>query len=303
MKEIVVVSGKGGTGKTSLVAALAGLCDRPVIVDGDVDAANLHLLLAPSIRQTHEFHGGATAKIDAGLCTNCGICETECRFQAVRAPQRGGDSVYSVDPVACEGCGVCVRFCPEEAIRLEEMLCGKWFRSDTRLGVLIHARLFPARENSGKLVSLIRREARDTAKEIAAETILVDGPPGVGCPVIASLSGADYAVIVAEPTVSGIEDMKRAAELAAHFEIPVGVIINKTDLNRSVAERIRDYAAGSNSDLLGEVCYDTSVTQAQLMGRTILESGSGSVVNAVRNIWKNLHRALNRTRSPFTVVT
>jgi MinD superfamily P-loop ATPase len=303
LKEIVLISGKGGTGKTTLAAALAGLCDRPVIVDCDVDAANLHLLLAPSVRETHEFQGGAKATIDAELCTNCGVCETDCRFDAVQVSGGDSDPAYWIDPIACEGCGVCARSCPEEAIRLEERLSGKWFRSDTRLGPLIHAKLFPAQENSGKLVSLIRREARKLAEEIAADTILVDGPPGVGCPVIASLTGADYTAIVTEPTVSGVEDMKRAAQLAGHFGIPVGIVINKADLNLSVAGGIKDYAAESGFDLLGEICYDASVTRAQLMGQTVLEFSSGAVADAVRSIWNSVGQALKRVRPAFAIIS
>lgn len=302
MTEIVVISGKGGTGKTSLTAALAALWERPVIADCDVDAADLHLLLAPTVRESHQFFGGAKARIEPDRCTNCGTCEVLCRFQAIHVSGGAGEISRRIDAVDCEGCGLCAHCCPNNAIRLEAELCGEWFQSITRFGPLLHARLFPAQENSGKLVALLRREARQVAQDVAAAAILVDGPPGIGCPVISSLSGADYAVIVTEPTVSGFEDLKRAAELARHFRIPTGLVINKADLNPSVAQRIRVHAADEAFDQLGEIPYDQSVTWAQVKGLTVVEACPGSLAATVRGIADNLRQAVGRRRPVFAVV-
>jgi len=244
--ELVVVSGKGGTGKTSITAAFAALTRTAVIADGDVDAANLHLILGPTVRESHDFASGSTAKLDPELCTNCGLCEAECRFGAIFPPGGAEDAPsYRIDPILCEGCGVCVRVCPEKAIRLEEETCGQWFRSETRFGPMIHAELF----------------------------------------VIAALTGADYAVTVSEPTVSGIEDLKRVSSLIRHFGIRAGVVVNKADLNPAAAARIEKFAAAGEFDVLGRVPYDPSVTRAQVEGRTLLEAGSEQVVRAVRQIW------------------
>ncbi len=302
MKELVVVSGKGGTGKTSITAAFAALTRTAVIADGDVDAANLHLILGPTVRESHDFASGSTAKLDPELCTNCGLCEAECRFGAIFPPGGAEDAPsYRIDPILCEGCGVCVRVCPEKAIRLEEETCGQWFRSETRFGPMIHAELFPGQENSGKLVSLVRQEARVTAKKTGAGLILVDGPPGVGCPVIAALTGADYAVTVSEPTVSGIEDLKRVSSLIRHFGIRAGVVVNKADLNPAAAARIEKFAAAGEFDVLGRVPYDPSVTRAQVEGRTLLEAGSEQVVRAVRQIWQKIIQSVEQRRTPFAI--
>ena len=307
MKEIVIVSGKGGTGKTSLTAAFVGLAGNAVIADCDVDAANLHLLLAPEIKESHEFFGGQSAEIDPEVCTGCGLCESECRFQAILPPAHPEDGIaYRVDSIACEGCGVCAYVCPENAIRMEPELSGHWFRSQTRFGWMVHAELLPARENSGKLVSVVRREARATAEEIGAPFILVDGPPGIGCPVIASLTGADYAVMVAEPTVSGIEDLGRITELAAHFHIRAGVVINKADLNPAAALKIRDFAARSRLDLLGEIPYDIAVTHAQVEAKTLLEAESPALAETVRRIWQRVRSRLevqDTSTTPFAVIS
>ena len=224
MKELVILSGKGGTGKTSLTAAFATLATGCLLCDADVDAADLHLLMQPVIRKRTEFQGGGVAVIDPQRCTSCGTCVDLCRWSAI-----GPDFV--VDEIACEGCGVCVDFCPEQAIDFPIKTCGQWFISDTRCGPMVHARLGIAEENSGKLVTLVRQQAGQLAEAKGIDLIITDGPPGVGCPVIASVGGASSALIVTEPTVSGIHDMARAIELCRHFKVPVMVCINKFDLN------------------------------------------------------------------------
>jgi MinD superfamily P-loop ATPase len=286
MKEIVIISGKGGTGKTSVTAAFASLAARLVLVDCDVDAADLHLVLTPTIQETHDFHGGKTARIVQDACRRCGVCHDVCRFGAVSRADPA--SAWEIDPVACEGCGVCAHFCPHQAIAFEEALNGHWFRSDTRVGPMVHARLGVAEENSGKLVALIRREAREVAKAQRLDLILVDGPPGIGCPVIASLSGADHVVIVTEPTVSGIHDMERVISLAAHFHVPASVIINKADLNPANAAEIVNYARIHGVGMLGEIPYDPVITRAQLASQSVIEFGDNPASDALRAIWNRL---------------
>ena len=232
MKELVVISGKGGTGKTSITASFAVLADRPVIADCDVDASDLHLVLSPQIKECHEFRSGHEAVIRQDDCIGCGECLSHCRFKAVQVSGKPGQRAqFFIDPVSCEGCGVCVRFCPEHAIDFPERLCGEWMISETRCGPMVHARLGTAAENSGKLVSTVRREAKRIAKENNSPLIITDGPPGIGCPVIASVTGASLVLAVTEPTVSGEHDLKRVLSLARHFSIPALVCVNKWDIN------------------------------------------------------------------------
>jgi MinD superfamily P-loop ATPase len=235
IREIVIVSGKGGTGKTSLTAAFAALAKNSILCDADVDAADLHLLMQPEVQAQTDFMGGSKAVIDPDLCTGCGTCRTLCRFDAI-------SDRYEVDPIRCEGCGVCVDFCPEQAIGFPVQRCGEWYVSATRFGPMVHARLGIAEENSGRLVSLIRTETKKRAEERGLDLILTDGPPGIGCPVIAAIGGATALVIVVEPTVSGIHDMERVVDLAAHFRVPGMVIVNKFDLNVGMTEAIEQLA-------------------------------------------------------------
>ncbi len=288
MKELVVISGKGGTGKTSLAASFAVLADSPVIADCDVDAADLHLVLSPRIRERHEFRSGHEARIREEGCTGCGECLAHCRFDAVRMNgSRPGGDTFSIDPAFCEGCGVCVRLCPESAIDFPERLCGEWMISETRCGPMVHARLDVAAGNSGKLVSTVRGEARRIAEERKRSLVIVDGPPGIGCPVIASLTGASRALIVAEPTVSGIHDLERVLHLTRHFDIPAWLCVNKWDLNPSLAERIEQAARLAGASIAGRVRYDLSVTSAQLQERAVVETGSPCVED-IRRIWRHL---------------
>jgi len=288
MKELVVISGKGGTGKTSLAASFAVLAGNAVVADCDVDAADLHLLLAPKVRERHEFRSGREAVIRPQDCSGCGVCRDLCRFGAIANTTRAdGAPVYTVDPVACEGCGVCVRFCPEKAIDFPERSCGEWLVSDTRCGPMVHARLGIAAENSGKLVSTVRREARRIVEKENRSLVIVDGPPGIGCPVIASLTGATIVLVVTEPTVSGEHDLERVLKLARHFDMPAAVCVNKWDLNPEMAERIENMASGSGAGIAGRVRYDREVTSAQLQEKAVVEI-SAPCVEDIRRIWDNL---------------
>ena len=288
MREIVIISGKGGTGKTSLAASFAVLADRPVITDCDVDAADLHLVLAPEIKERHEFRGGREAVIRADDCIGCSLCLDYCRFDAVKTredPLRG--PVFSVDSVACEGCGVCVRFCPVEAIDFPERLCGEWMISETRCGPMVHARLGIAAENSGKLVSTVRQEARRIAERENRTLILVDGPPGIGCPVIASVTGSDLVLAVTEPTVSGAHDLERVLSLTRHFDIQAAICVNKWDLNPGMADRIEQKAREMGARVAGRIRYDRSVTRAQLQEKAVVETDAPCVED-IRKIWSEI---------------
>ena len=290
MKEIVIISGKGGTGKTSVTASFAVLAERPVIADCDVDAADLHLVLSPKVRERYEFRSGHEAVIRAGDCSVCGICEEYCRFDAVHmVTDPAGQLKFSVDPVACEGCGVCVEFCPMRAIDFPERLCGEWMISETRNGPMVHARLGIAAENSGKLVSTVRREARRIAEEQHRSTVLVDGPPGIGCPVIASVTGASLVLVVTEPTVSGEHDLERVIALTRHFGIPTAVCVNKWDLNPEMAGRIEDRARGLGARIPGRIRYDRAVTLAQMQERAVVETDAPCSAD-IRELWNQLDK-------------
>ncbi len=289
MKEMVVISGKGGTGKTSITASFAALCGRSVIVDCDVDAADLHLIIHPLVHERHEFHSGHEAVIRPKDCIGCGICEANCRFDAIKHTVTGDKPlIYAIDPVACEGCGVCVRLCPEQAIDFPDRRCGEWMISHTRFGPMIHARLGIAAENSGKLVSIVRREARRVAEASGISQIITDGPPGTGCPVIASVTGATQVVIVTEPTVSGEHDMDRVLALTRHFSIPAAVCVNKWDINPEMTDRIEHHAHQSGARVLGRIPYDRIVTTAQIYGRPVTDYESGCA-DAIRTIWNQLN--------------
>jgi MinD superfamily P-loop ATPase len=286
MKELVVISGKGGTGKTSLVAAFASLARDKILCDADVDAADLHLIMKPEIKESHDFQGGHTAIINPERCTECGLCRELCRWDAI------GDG-FEVDPIACEGCGVCFYFCPENAVDFPENTCGEWYISETRLGPMVHARLGIAEENSGKLVALVRRESKKVAEDKKLDLILTDGPPGLGCPVIASIGGATAVLIVAEPTVSGRHDMERVVQLASHFNVPAMVCVNKFDLNPEKAEAIEYYAREKKVSVLGRIPFDSVFTKSMVQGQTIFEYNTGSeATQSVQQIWEKVLMAL-----------
>lgn len=282
MKELIVISGKGGTGKTSLMAAFASLAKNKVLCDADVDAADLHLIMDPEVRKRHDFQSGHTAVIDQDKCTDCGVCLDLCRWDAI-------SNDFEVNPIECEGCGVCVHFCPEKAIDFPENTCGEWYISDTRLGPMVHARLGIAEENSGKLVTLVRQEARKLGEERDLELILSDGPPGVGCPVIASIGGASAVLIVTEPTVSGQHDMVRVAQLADHFRVPAMICVNKFDLNLELTRDIENFAKEKGLSCLGRIPFDPIFTKAMLQAQTIFEYNTESEVGqAIKEIWRRL---------------
>jgi MinD superfamily P-loop ATPase len=291
MKELVVISGKGGTGKTSIVASFAALAKNAVLADCDVDAADLHLLLDPDIKQTHDFSGGKLASVVTEKCIGCGRCRDVCNFDAVQFDGPGNDifeKTYTVDPLSCEGCGVCVHFCPVDAIEFEDAVNGQWYVSETRFGSMVHARLGIAQENSGKLVSLIRKEAKKIAAQRDSDLIIVDGPPGIGCPVIASITGADLVVAVTEPTLSGRHDIGRVAELTRHFGIPTVICVNKCDVNMELAVEIHNTAQKWNLRTLGDVPYDPAVTMAQVAGKSIIEYSNGSLRGCLMALWESV---------------
>jgi MinD superfamily P-loop ATPase len=282
MKELVVISGKGGTGKTSLLAAFASLADKKALCDADVDAADLHLIMDPRIKERHDFESGHEAVIDRDMCTQCGLCRELCKWNAISED-------FIVDPIACEGCGVCYYFCPEKAIGFPLKTCGEWYISETRFGPMAHARLGIAEENSGKLVSLIRKEGKKLAENKNLDLLLTDGPPGIGCPVIASLGGTTATLIVTEPTVSGKHDMERVAELAAFFKVPAMVCVNKFDLNPEMGLAIEAFAREKNITVVGRIPFDPVFTKAMVQGKTIFEFDDRSEGSrAVKVIWENI---------------
>ncbi len=291
MKEIVVISGKGGTGKTSLVASFAALAEKKVLADCDVDAADLHLVLNPKINYREDFSGGKKAKIITEECIECGECEEVCRFDSMYYPDPENE-IPCVNPIFCEGCGVCVRVCPVEAISFDDAVNGEWYVSSTSHGPMVHARLGMAEGNSGKLVTIVRNKAREIAEKENLDYIIVDGSPGIGCPVIASIAGADLVIVVTEPTLSGQHDLLRAAELTAHFRIPTVICINKWDLNPDIAEQIETAAKERGIKDVGRIRYDTAITKAQIMKTSVVEYTGGAVSEDIKQVWRNTIYAL-----------
>jgi MinD superfamily P-loop ATPase len=286
MKEIVVLSGKGGTGKTVIVASFAALAQDKVMADCDVDAADLHLLLQPSIKKTEEFWSGKTAFIDKKFCTGCGVCEEVCRFGAIKN--------FKVDPISCEGCGFCFHVCPEKTIRMKDNLAGSWFISDTRYGPLVHARLGIAQENSGKLVAIVRQNARRIAEEQGLSYIISDGPPGIGCPVISSLSGASLALLVTEPTLSGMHDLDRVLGVCSHFGVPALVCINKYDLNEENTHQIEDFCRRQGVEVISRLPFDNVVTEALVQGLPVVEYAKNGIAAELKTLWEKVSAVLDR---------
>jgi MinD superfamily P-loop ATPase len=289
MKQLTIISGKGGTGKTTLTAAFASLAEEKVLADCDVDAADLHLLLNPSVRRREPFSGGRSPLVDSDRCTECGICTEVCRFEAI------DDGV--VDIIACDHCGLCAYACPEDAIAMEDHVNGEWFVSDTKYGPMVHARLGVGEENSGKLVTVVRKQASEIGKERNLDLVLIDGPPGIGCPVISSIAGVDVVLVVVEPTLSGIHDMERILGLANHFKIPALACINKYDINRANAKDIEEYCERNGVEAVGNIPFDSTVIDALVQRKSIIDYPCGAVTNAVIEIWDKVSDHLNNQYS------
>jgi len=285
MKQLTVISGKGGTGKTTLTAAFASLAKRKVLADCDVDAADLHLILNPTVKRREPFSGGRSPVVDAEKCTECGICTEVCRFDAIEDGE--------VDLIACDHCGLCVHACPENAITMEEDVNGEWFVSETDYGPMVHARLGMGEENSGKLVTVVRKQSSEIAKERNLDLVIIDGPPGIGCPVIASVTGVDLVLVVVEPTLSGIHDMERILGLAGHFKIPALACINKYDINLDNTKEIRVYCERHGVKVVGMMPFDSKVIDALVQRKSIVEYPCGAVTKAVIEIWQEVSGRLN----------
>ncbi len=290
MKEIVFISGKGGTGKTSMVASIAVLAKHAVIVDCDVDAANLYLLMNPQLKRTIPYSGSQKATIDPHLCSQCGQCQDDCHFEAI-VP-----NPYRVNPFLCEGCGMCVRYCPEKAITLHDHHSGEWYESVTSYGPFYHAQLGIAEETTGKLVSLLRREAKAKAETDQVDYMLTDGSPGIGCPVISSITQTDLVVIVTEPTLSGVHDLKRVIELAEHFSIPMLTIINKYDISQPNANAIEKILTHHSIPLIGRIPYAPVISQAQIQGIPFVEANDPVLTPLMQRIWQHIKNAVNNEK-------
>ena len=288
MKELTIISGKGGTGKTSVTASFATLAPNRIVVDADVDAANLFLTLEHKTIENSYFKGGSLASIDNDLCTECGDCRERCQFNAISED-------FIIDPISCEGCGVCAYFCPEKAIAFEQQVCGEKFVSETPWGPMIHARLGIAEENSGLLVSQLRQEAREMAKDKKIPLIITDGPPGIGCPVIAAVTNADALLIVTEPTLSGLHDMERVKSLADQMRIPTMLCINKADLNPETAGTIKTFAKENGIKFVGEIPFDRGVIDAMKANQSLTQFSRGPAALAVESIWKEVQQFMGTT--------
>lgn len=299
-RQLVILSGKGGTGKTSVAAGLASLAPNVVLADCDVDAANLQLVVDSRQVRTEALFSGKQAVIVPERCTSCGECFALCRFGGIvrthETAEGNGGPAYEVDPLACEGCGLCALACTAEAIQMIEPKRGEYFLSDTKTAPLIHARLTVGGQNSGKLVTLVRDEALALAAERGLDLVLVDGPPGIGCPVIASVTGADLVLLVSEPTVSAEYDLGRIVELVEGFGLPAAVCINKSDLDPDMAEGIRDLCDGLGVPVVGELNYDLAVVRAQLEGKSVVEAGAEPVATQIREMWDVISDMLEKTK-------
>jgi len=284
VKEVVILSGKGGTGKTSIVGSFAAIVQNKVMADCDVDAADLRLLLDPTVKEKNEFRSGQVAVIDRDKCDKCDLCQDLCRFDAIHD--------YSVDHISCEGCGFCSHICPVEAITMNECEAGNWFISDTRYGPLVHAQLGIAEENSGKLVALVRQQAKKLAEDKGFDYIISDGPPGIGCPVISSLSGVNFALIVTEPTLSGIHDMERVLGVCKHFGVHAIVCINKYDINDNNTTAIQNYCRKNGIDVAANIPFDNAVTEAMIKGISVVEYSDGRVAREIKSLWQYVEQRM-----------
>src|SRR3989339_228556 len=283
MKQILIISGKGGTGKTILTASFAAISKNKVMVDCDVDAADLHLILHPNIKERYDFKSGKTAVVNPILCNKCGKCKEVCRFDAI-------SDAFLIDSISCEGCGLCAQVCQSNAIIMKENLSGEWYVSDTEYGPLVHAKLGIAEENSGKLVAKVRQVAKELAQKENSDYVIIDGPPGIGCPVIASLSGIDMAVIITEPTLSGLHDLKRAIEIALHFKILIGIVINKYDLNVDNTNKIEEFCKKTKIDIIGKIPFSKEVSKSIVNGIPAVLFCKNNIAENIRNIWEKINK-------------
>lgn len=291
--ELAIISGKGGTGKTSIVASLFALAEQAAVADCDVDAADLHLVLSPSVQKRTPFSGGEIAFIDATHCTGCGKCAAHCRFDAIETQESADKIIHRINPISCEGCGVCADICPQQAAKMIKVVNGEWFVSKTRNGPMTHAKLGIAQENSGKLVSLVRKESKAISTHHKRQLLISDGSPGIGCPVIASIAGADMALIVTEPTLSGLHDLKRVAELCQQFNIKMGLCINKADINSNMSDKIEKEAFALNLPVLGRIHYDDAITVAQVNRKAVVENDNGLAAADIKSLWNRVQTEIN----------
>lgn len=285
MKQLLILSGKGGTGKTTVAGAFAALAGPSVLADCDVDAADLHLILAPEQEVSHDFHALPKAEIDPAQCSGCGSCAARCRFGASLLQ---ADGKYQIDPFRCEGCRACVAACPTGGISLRDRAAGQWFLSRTRFGPLVHARLRPGEENSGKLVTQVRRTASEVAAAEGHDLIIIDGPPGIGCPVIAALTGVDLVLVVTEPTVAGQHDLERVVQLIRHFKLPLKVVVNKWDLHPQGTTALERYCNAAGITLAGRIPFDPELVAATAAGLPATEGKSGPGAQALRSLWESV---------------
>jgi len=292
--EIAVISGKGGTGKTTICAALGAIAEKTVMADCDVDAPDLHILLNPTIKSSRDFIGSKVAEIDEQLCTQCRLCETACRFEAI------GEN--RVDPIVCEGCNVCVQICPEGAIRMKERVSGHVFSSDTRVGLMAHAKLIAGEGNSGKVVTEVRKLATQMALTNESSIVLIDGSPGIGCPVIATVTGIQLGIVVTEPTISGIHDMRRIIDLLKRFRVLSTVIINKFDINLENSKMIERYCCENDIEILGKIKFDPIMTQSMVAATTLTEYAPNHEISVqLRKIWLRIVEILDKKSPPHAM--
>jgi len=283
--EIAVISGKGGTGKSSISAAFATLSEEVVLADCDVDAANLYLLFNPTHEEDEVFISGQKAVIDYKICTNCGICLEYCRFDAISV----SEGRVEISEISCDGCVLCSRICPVTAIKMIPSDKSRLITGSFRNGKMVYGRLAPGEENTGKLVNMVREKAKKLSEKYSIKTIILDGPPGIGCPVISTITGADKVVIVTEPTISGLHDMQRALDIVRKFSLKAYVIINKFDLNSSMSNEIQRWCKENGVTVAGKLAFDPDMVEAMVQGKSITEFNPDLKISiAIKKIWNKL---------------